>query len=195
MSESNLREIMYIGRKPTKTDNVNEGSGIEWYGMGDVQRCTSLQTVNLLRHPKIWMDVTGWDDARRTELVATLQEEFRAEQRRLAQAPTLATASLDELQAELERRKGLAPIERGVKTGDVKTQRAREVTDDLTGEPASRPDRQEDLLNAIVATVMDMDTENTVLFDDNGDPTLEAVTQALGYSITASELNAALERL
>ena len=45
--------VMYVGSKPTKTDNV-AGTGIVWNGHGDVQEVPGKAVSALLAHGGVW---------------------------------------------------------------------------------------------------------------------------------------------
>lgn len=46
--------VVYIGPKITAFDNVS-GSGLIWYGAGDVKAVTVEQAKKLVKHPTVWM--------------------------------------------------------------------------------------------------------------------------------------------
>lgn len=49
-----MAKIQYIGKKPSKDDNV-AGTGIVWNGPGDVQEVKSAEAVEkLLEHKTVW---------------------------------------------------------------------------------------------------------------------------------------------
>ena len=57
-----MPKIKYIGKKPTKQDNV-AGTGKTWNGAGDVQEVSDLAAERLLKHP----DVFALDDGAATK--------------------------------------------------------------------------------------------------------------------------------
>lgn len=55
------RKIQYVGKKPSKPDNV-AGTSLVWNGPGDVKVVDPTVAACLLQHPDIWKDVTDMQE-------------------------------------------------------------------------------------------------------------------------------------
>lgn len=194
----NIREVMYVGRKPRKIDNVTKVPGRVWNGIGDVVKVTAMEAVALAQHPAIWTDVTGWPEAKRIKTVAELQEQIRAEKRKLVTKVSLDVASEEQLERELERRRELRaampPLTESAPS-DIPPVSPNEVNDDDTGDPAERPLSPAEVQSEIVGAILTLDPGHPEKFDKNGNPTVQAVQEVLGYDITPAELKAALKEI
>ena len=49
-----LVKVEYIGKKDVKPDNV-AGTGVIWYGAGDVQEVPAEAALRMARHPDVWL--------------------------------------------------------------------------------------------------------------------------------------------
>jgi hypothetical protein len=193
------KQIMYIGKKPTKRDNVNDVPDRVWRGLGDVQNVTDAEAIKLLlpAHADIWKDVTGLDDEKREEIVAQLREKHRAEERAVTPAGeierALKTLSTSELEKELRRRRvadgkvdqNPAPAP----SAPVNTQRS---STESTPEN-ERPKNTDDVVQDIAGVIVTLDKENPAHYDSDGQPLFEAVLERIGYEISKSEFAAAVE--
>ncbi len=189
------REIMYIGRKERRTDNVTGNPGRIWNGLGDIQRVTELEAQRLVRHADVWADVTEWPEGKRIETVEKIRDKVRAEKRAFQPKVTLDVASEEELENELFRRRhpgGKAPA-KNASAPNVPIIKPGDHTDPNTGDAATRPATPAEVVHAIIGAVMLMDLGKPELFDEKQNPKLEAVVAALGYQVSKSELNAALK--
>lgn len=185
------QEIMYIGKKPTKVDNKNNIQTRIWRGLGQViGGIPDLEAEKLTAHPDIWMNVTKMNKAQRTELIAALQEQYRAQARRdrEGQIITLDNASDEEIETALRKRRALRgkaadnPIDKkNVGVAHPKGTHGNE------SEIRERPENSDDLGSDIYGALMALDKEKD--FDAERKPYLERVNEQLGYSITQKELD------
>lgn len=189
------REVMYVGRKARKGDNVTNSKGRVWNGLGDVQLVTELEALTLIRHPDIWQDVTQWNEKQRVDVCNEVREKMRAEKRLNQREVPLSLATLEELEAQREKLIGMGkkmPAKTATsKNAPIPPMKPGEVHDDHSGDPVSRPGSQKEVIDAIVGAIMQLDPGKPELFDSEQNPTLEAVIDILGYPVSASELKAA----
>lgn len=187
-----MREIMYVGRKPQKVDNKNNNPGRIWRGLGQViGNIPDLEAQKLDQHPDIWLDVTKLGKKDREDIIAGLQAQYRAEERRAraGQAITLDNATDDELEAALKKRKttrGKA-VENKIDPTLIPAMPVPGSTA-AAKEDRARPNNTDDLGAEVFGAIADLDSEQD--FDGEGKPYLERITEKLGYSITQAELDA-----
>jgi hypothetical protein len=55
-----LMKLVYVGKRPFKTDNVC-GTGTTWFGYGDVQSVERKYVPIFLKHPDIWATVEQFE--------------------------------------------------------------------------------------------------------------------------------------
>lgn len=194
------REIMYIGKKPTKRDNVNDEPNRIWAGLGDTIAVSDAEARKLLQpaYADVWIDATDMDQAGRSKLIAELRDRFRAEQRKITPADDLSKAlsalSDDQLAGELSRRR--AQDGRADQNALPPPQLpGSKLTTDPSLDPNApeRPSNTNDLIEEIAGTLLGLDKENKGHFDSDGYPIMEAVQEALGYKISKSELDNAVK--
>lgn len=187
------KQIMYIGRKPTKVDNKNNVHSRVWRGLGQViTNIPDLEAQKLADHPDIWKDVTGMSAADRAELIAAHQEQYRLLDRRdrEGQVLTLDNATDEELEATLKKRKStrgkavVNPVDRA--TLGAGTSRVGSMGNERPDE-AERPANVDDLGADIYGAISALSREKD--YDEKGQPYLERVNEKLGYTITQQELN------
>jgi hypothetical protein len=192
------KEIMYIGKKPLKRDNVNQVPDRVWNGVGDVVAVTDAEAIKLTLplYSGIWMDVTKLDESARTKIVEALRERFRAEERAVTPAGEVAralnTLSTEELEKELRRRRERYGKPSGDKAPASQNAAPNPNSRATEGEETERPESTEEVVLEIAGAITALDKENRSHFDDDGNPVLESIVAALGYKVSQSELNAAV---
>lgn len=198
---SGHQKIMYIGFKDSKVDNITPNYSRTWNGLGDIVEVEALDAQKLCTHQTVFLNVTGWDDDKLNAKVKELQEIKRARERQVNAAPPLSLYTDAEIAAEYDRRFKGKPMDLVARTPIVKTNdvtseqvRVKEVVG-ADNELAQRPETQAEVVDAISATIMNMDNTNTALWDEDGNPTKAAVEDALGYQVSRDELNTAIGRL
>jgi hypothetical protein len=198
-----MRKIMYIGKKATKTDNVNAVPSRIWRGLGDVVEIISdLEAAKLCvpAFDAIWRDVTDLKVEDQRALVSAFQDQFRAEARKQAEMNKTnvnpALLSDEELLRELEHRqklKGAPPVLTDPK---VRPQGAGPVgnrgAEDGEGE---RPKNTDQLLNDIIQAIGLLDKDNKSHYDGQGRPNVEAIRGLVGYNVSQSELDHAVKQI
>jgi hypothetical protein len=196
MSDSHIRDIMYLGPKLRKTDNVTGTDGRVWHGLGDVQRTTLMEALKLTKHD-FWKDVTDWPETKRVLAISDAQKRYAQAQRISQSQVTLENATEEELEAMLRaKRKPVSlPGPNSIREAPKPGRAGEESVDDDEGLPVSRPEKIEEVIAAITGAVLQLDPGRKELFDENDNPTPEAVTDALGYKISAKELKAALKQI
>lgn len=194
------REVMYIGKKPTKKDNVNDEPNRIWRGLGDVQTVTDIEARRLVepRFKEVWLDVTGMEEAVRSSIIAKLREQFREEQLRVTPAEdvsrVLSAASDQQLLGELQRRQltdGL-PSRNALPPAGLRSTKLKDSP--LDEDVRERPTNTEELIEELAGTIASLDKENPEHFSD-GYPVTEAIEDVLGYRVSKSEIEAALNLL
>lgn len=186
-----LIEIMYVGLKDKKEDNVNAGARNRvWIGLGDIQKVTPMEAVALKAHKDIWMDVTQLDDKARSKIIEAVRDEIRGKRRAMQTLGVLLRdASEEEIREELKRRQAL----KGKRVVPEVTEASPQVRrhsegEALDGEAASRPDTQAEVVLAIADAINALDPDKEEYFDQDGNPTQEAVQSILHYKVSKSEL-------
>lgn len=192
--QAQFRDVMYVGTKPRKQDNVTGSDAHVWNGLGDIQKVTPMDAEKLSKHPSIWVDVTEWPEAKRISAVEAVRETIRDQQRKYQPVRTLAAATVTELQDELSRRviPSSLPAPSAAARTPVRTQPNEPV--DEHGQLRSRPANSEELLGDIVGAMLELDPDKKELWDGEGQPALQAINESLGYKISKSELNAAVKK-
>lgn len=194
---SNLVQIMYIGNKPSKVDNVNTNAkGRVWEGLGAVVEVTPLEAQKLKAHPDVWMDVTNIDEKARTKIVEKIQDQMRAARRAHQTNVLLKDASVQEIEDELYRRKHGAERPASVKaqrSPPGPDRRGDEGNNGIDGNAAERPGTPAQVVDAIVTAIRSLDPDKPEYFDAaTGNPTKEAIENLLHYPISKTELKAGI---
>lgn len=196
-----MRKVMYIGKKDTKADNVNHVPARIWRGLGDVLEVGDMEAAKLTEgFSDIWLDVSALSEDDRKALVESFQKEFAKERRatadRNAQSPNLGVATMDELEAEIEKRqRQLSPTDPKARDGQPLPKGT------ITGKrpdaviEKERPRDSTILLGEICTAIQTMDVENKQHFDGDGRPNLEVIMGLLGYKVSNSELDHALKQI
>lgn len=194
---SNFLQIMYVGNKPNKVDNVNANAkGRVWEALGAVVEVSPLEAQKLKAHPDIWLDVTNLDEKARTKIVDKILDQMRATRRAHQTNVLLKDASVQEIEDELYRRKNGAE-----RPALVKTQRAPpgpdrrgdEGNNGIDGNAAERPGTPALVVDAIVTAIRSLDPDKAEYFDaSTGNPTKEAIESVLHYPISKTELKAGI---
>lgn len=190
-----MREIMYVGRKPTHWDTKNGNPKRVWRGLGDVIAVSDIEAKGLGEHPDAWLDVTDLKPKDRSAKVTQIREERREELRaQVAGQVTLRSASIEELEAELKLRRTASgkPDQNPSKPGPKQAPKGSALN---PGDEREKPETLAGVIEDIAGALAGMDPENPSNFDQTGRPHIEAVNEAVGYVVTEDQLNAAVKVL
>lgn len=187
-----MRQIMYIGLKPTRRDNINDNPNRVWPGLGAILEVSDVEAKKLVIVADAFLDVTEMNEELRTAAVEKSKEKLRQNERTARGGiVTLAGASEDELREELRRRNKAFGIGKQVDPSELtKGNQIRELADEK--EARERPSSTDDLIADIVGVIVSLDSENTDHFDAKGLPRIEAIVKELGYHVEQAEVDAAV---
>lgn len=186
------RSIMYIGAKALKVDNKTPNPARVWHGLGDtVENVPEVESLKLLEHKDIWMDVTNVSEDAVRKIIEARQEQFRQQQRRSIKSDMkqmLSTMSDDELMAEMDRRtavRGRAQ-KTGKETPRIPSPRHNPQSLANEGDAVERPDNMTDVAADVIGAIMSLDRDTGI--DTNGVPYPEKVREKVGYHVTDVEV-------
>lgn len=191
-----LREIMYVGRKPSARDNIT-GLDRFWRWVGDIVPTSELDALKLLKHSDVWADVTDLTEAQRAQKIASVQEKLRSEKRSQQLNRTLDAATIQELQDELARRMNPSALATRQDGGAARPKIPGQSEDPTEGDGTvvERPQSSDDVVAAIIGCIMTLDPGKKELFDKDGNPYVNTVSDAIGYKVSRSEVDAALRQM
>lgn len=191
----NVKDIMYCGLQVAPcSDRPNGRPDRVWHGPGTiVDGIPTVQAANLLRHPTEWCDVTGLSPEDRVTKAQAVMAESKETRRALQNPPDsdnrgLGGVSDDELLAELQRRQEAADQ---IDAGQQINAPTQAPVDDADA-PADKGEAKNLILEAIEAVGARAEAGEEDLLDDEGMPTLVAVQEQAGFSISEDELRDAL---
>lgn len=187
-------DIVYVGSKKVKTDNVC-GTGTVWFGYGDVQKVERKHAPKFMAHPDVWLTAEEFEKLKDSSNQKQGETKVVSIQSQTTGAAQLSGAVPDSLESG-STSTALAVSAPGLadagNAGSIGDEGANTKTDEST-----KNTKTDDDLAVIKNAILSLEQGNTAHFSaTNGIPIVSAVRNAAGNdAITAAEVRTAWAQL